>query len=79
MHPVSLENYKNISNTIQLIQPDEIFFKNNLTKFNRVSLFNFTKNSLQKIKESPSLKLVKEGNFFYNSKYSIAYVIIEKK
>ena len=25
MHPVSLENYKNISNTIQLIQPDEIY------------------------------------------------------
>ena len=29
----------------------KIFFKNSLTKFNRTSLFNFTKNSLQKIKE----------------------------
>ena len=29
----------------------KIFFKNNLTKFSRTSLFNFTKNSLQKIKE----------------------------
>ena len=29
----------------------KIFFKNSLTKFSRKSLFNFTKNSLQKIKE----------------------------
>ena len=29
----------------------KIFFKNHLTKFNRTGLFNFTKNSLQKIKE----------------------------
>ena len=29
----------------------KIFFKNSLTKFSRTSLFNFTKNSLQKIKE----------------------------
>ena len=29
----------------------KIFFKNNLTKFSKTSLFNFTKNSFQKIKE----------------------------
>ena len=29
----------------------KIFFKNSLTKFSRTSLFNFTRNSLQKIKE----------------------------